>query len=402
MTQMKSNILIVSTDQSVTAPITKNFNASTCTITSEVIEKVEQKLVSFVVIDQDCCDLNALSLYRDIKNLSADLPTILVSSSVSISQVVEGTKLGMRDIIKKPFSPDQLVASIKSIIAEESGERIVLTIPPGIHWLAHSGGKVGTLIKMMEASIRERKNILFISEPGTDASLLADLISGSNPWGKKLSKLDMTQFQQDVNENVFWTMLQGYVSDANTIYLAHFDSVQQKTRSSILEYIRKRAGNNHVKILASVRDIVSTDEFADWIKMIVPSMRERKDDLAVMMNSYLRDYCHKYAKKIDCVSLDVLELFARYSWPGNYREFEAVLENAVLQCDGDTLSLKDVQLLSRMLPESLPEPGRDDLFSFRRNLERHLIDYVYSKTGSKEMTAHILDIPRTKVQEELI
>ena len=90
-----------------------------------------------------------------------------------------------------------------------------------------------------------------------------------------------------------------------------------------------------------------------------------------------------------------------YGWPGNYRELECEIENAVMACESGSLMLKDIQLGSKMVYDNLQSAQTENLLDFRNNVEKTLVKIFQKKTGSVDMTANLLDIPKSRISEGL-
>jgi two-component system response regulator AtoC len=130
-------------------------------------------------------------------------------------------------------------------------------------------------------------------------------------------------------------------------------------------------------------------------------LRERKDDMLDILMAYISRYSTKYGKQIDSISFDALKMICDYSWPGNYHELECVIENAVLACETGAVTIKDIQMGSRMVYENLQSSRTEDLLDFRNSVEKGLVNIFHKKTGSEELTANLLDIPRSRILEGL-
>jgi transcriptional regulator with PAS, ATPase and Fis domain len=120
-----------------------------------------------------------------------------------------------------------------------------------------------------------------------------------------------------------------------------------------------------------------------------------------ILAAYIDRYTVKYGKKIEGIGIDVLKIMNNYGWPGNYRELECGIENAVMACEGSSMTLKDIQLGSKMIYDHLQSTQTENLLDFKNNIEKNLVKIFQKKTGSVDMTANLLDIPRSRISEGL-
>jgi DNA-binding NtrC family response regulator len=353
------------------------------------------------VIDCDVKDLKGLALYKEAKKLSPDSPIIMLSSNATIPEAVESAKLGVSDFIRKPVLAEKLLASVKQNLLMDRSVEIKLRAGAGTEWLLGRGARIRALLKNIEAAISERKNVLFISEPGIDVLRLAKLMRDFSSGSQKLTTIDMLPFQRENLESIFWTVLQEALIDSDIIYFERFSAANEKLQTSILDYIKNKTLRGQVKLVAGVQSKEVGEIFNDWEKINVPNLRDRKEDMPEILAAYIDRYTVKYGKKIEGIGIDVLKIMNNYGWPGNYRELECEIENAVMACESGSLMLKDIQLGSKMVYDNLQSAQTENLLDFRNNVEKTLVKIFQKKTGSVDMTANLLDIPKSRISEGL-
>ncbi len=395
----KNEILVFSSDPSVISPLKGSYNVEAVSSRSEVLKKAEETPGILAVIDCDTLPAVGLSLYKEIKKLSPTSAVIMLSSTVTIPEAVEASKVGVADFIRKPALSERLLGSVKSNIARHEGAEIKLTSRLK-EWMLGRGSKIRALFKNIEFAVRDKKNILFISEPGIDVLSLVKIICDYSGGGQKLSVIDMLAFRKESLENIFWMVLQEALASSNIIYFDKFSAADVRHQASILDYIKGKVLKGNVTVIAGVQDSGESEVFADWEKIVVPGLRERREDIPDMLKAYVDGYSMKYGKKIENISLDALELICDYSWPGNYRELECVIENAVIANEGAAITIRDIQLGSRMVFEILGSQT-EDLLAFKNSVEKSLVKIFFTKTGSEDMTANLLDVPKSRITENL-
>ncbi|MFH1709483.1 MAG: response regulator [bacterium] len=398
----KIKILVLSDDAAVVSPLKGAYDVEAASSRSDIIKRAGGNPGALAVIDCDMKDAaNGIALYKEMKKLSPDTPVIMLSSAVAIPEAVEAAKLGVSDFIRKPATADALLASVKRNLSSGWSVEIKPRTQPGREWLLGRGNKVKTLFKDLEAAINGKKNILFISEPGADIMGLAKLVRDHSKGVQKLTTIDMLPYQRENLESIFWTVLQEALVDSDMIYLERFSAANEKLQASVIDYVKNRVLRVQVKLIASARIKEVSEIFNDWEKISVPGLKDRKEDLPDILGAYVDKYSIKFGKKISGIDLDVLKMINDYSWPGNYRELECVVENSALSCEGSVLTLKDVQLMSKMVFEGLQSSQTENLLDFRNNIEKKLVNIFHKKTGSDDVTANLLDIPRSRISEGL-
>jgi DNA-binding NtrC family response regulator len=395
----KNKILVLSDDPAIVSTLRESYDIETASSRSEVLKKVGEIPGILAVIDCDMKEVSGLALYKEIKKLSPASAVILLSSTVTVPEAVEASKLGVADFIRKPALSERLLGSIKSNLSRGEGEIRITCRPAG--WLSGSGNKIRTLFKNLEFAVTERKNIIFVSEAGIDISSLVQIVRDCSGRGKKLTTIDMLVFRKESLENIFWMVLQEALASSDIIYFERFGAADEKHRASILDYIKNKALKGNLTVIAGVQQLGDSEAFVDWEKIIVPGLRERKEDIADILMACVGRYSAKYGKMIDCIGFDALKIICDYSWPGNYHELECIIENAVIASENGMITLKNLQLGSKMVYENLQSSQTENLLDFKNSVEKGLVNIFHTKTGSDEITANLLDIPRSRISEEL-
>jgi DNA-binding NtrC family response regulator len=397
---MKKNIIVYSSDKSIIPILQEKYNISMISSRDELARSQDKESV-YIIADCDLEHIKGPVLYKEIKKIFSDAQIIMLSSTVTIPEAVETAKYGLKDFIKKPVPQDKLLESIRNNFFHESTAKIKLSEKNDFSWLRGSGNRLKILIENIESAISEKKDILFIAETGIDILSLIRLVHASCGQGQRLTVIDIAQFQKESAENIFWTVLQESLPDSSEIYFMNFASIKPKQRESIVDYIRQKSLKTRINIYADARKMETEEEFNGWEKITVPSLKSRKEDINAILGAYILKYSAKYGKKIEQVSMDALSILTNYSWLGNYREFEIVLENAVISSQNGTIGLRDIQMSAQMLKENLLSAQPDDLLGFKCNLEKNIMNIINKKAGSEDVAANLLDIPKTKLLENL-
>ena len=396
----KNRILIFSSDPAVISPLKGLYDVEIVFSRKAALKNMEEKKDAVVIIDRDIKELDAASLFRELRSFAPDIPVIMLSSSVTIQEAVDAAKTGIADFIKKPFLKEKLLESVKKSLSRET-VRLSRDFGPDSLWLQGSGERINAFLGQLESAMAGNRNLIFISEPGTDVYSIARIIHEHSGRGKKLTRIDMVPFQKEGAENIFWTVLQGAILDSDTVYFDNFEAVPGKNQPNIVDYIRSKASKGQARIIFGIHGPASIPLFEGWEKLNVPPLRDRKEDMAALLEAYIDQYSKRFGKKAGSISLDALGLLAGYDWPGNYRELECVIEDAVLACGSEGILLKDIKLGSRMLTGHLLSNAAENLKEFSGSVEKKLVNILYKKLGSEETVANLLDIPKTRVSENI-
>jgi transcriptional regulator with GAF, ATPase, and Fis domain len=135
----------------------------------------------------------------------------------------------------------------------------------------------------------------------------------------------------------------------------------------------------------------------------IPSLRERPEDVPLLSTTLLEDANRKYGKQVKAISPAVMDLFLRYSWPGNIREFKSVIASAVITERGDTLSV-DNRTLTSLTEEPLTTAGtaeEGEIYSMEEMEKRHIISVLRRSGGNKAKACRLLGISRPTLDRKI-
>jgi hypothetical protein len=263
------------------------------------------------------------------------------------------------------------------------------------------GSRIMAMFRHMELALKDRKNVLFVSEDGINVLSLAKIMCDHASPIQKLSAIDMLAFRKEGIENIFWMVLQEALASSDFVYFENFNSVDRAQRANILDFIKKKSPKGNITVMARVHHSEESAEFAEWEKVIVPTLRQRKEDMPDILAAYIESYSTKYGKKIENIALDAMKMIGGYSWPGNYRELECIVENAVIANEGGTITLDNIQLGSKMLHENLKCSQTDNLLDFKNCVEKGLVNIFRKKTPSEDIAANLLDMQKSRMSDIL-
>jgi DNA-binding NtrC family response regulator len=401
---MKSvKILVFSSDPSVITPLKVFGDVHSTADRSAFLKKLNEEKDTCVVLDEDIAG-KVLDLYRDAARILPSIKTMIVSSSATIPQAVEAAKLGVLDYVKKPLDAGKLSEAVNEHFLKDDEPHIALHITENEPWLFGHGAKLKSMFSAVSVAIQNRGNIVFTAADGIDVMSLAKRINDISGGGRKLAFMDMSQYRAENLETIFWTVLQEALTDAGTVYFKNIHLMDAKLAKSVEDYIKSKALRGHIRVIGqALKHEAGEPEMAvleGWTYINVPSLRDRKEDLPAMLDGYLKLFSAKHAKEVKNISLDLLNLFSNYGWSGNYRELECSLENAVLACDEDTLTLKHFAVGSRMVYEDIAGRG-DRLLDLKMGIEKSLVNVFSRKTSSPDMVASLLDVPKERVEKYL-
>jgi DNA-binding NtrC family response regulator len=340
-----------------------------------------------------------------------DAAVVIITAHGAVSIAVEAIKRGASDFVAKPWSNERLVATLRSAAALRRSKIDALVERGRASELSH--GAETPLLGQSEAMKRVR--LLIERAAPTDANVL---ILGENGTGKEIVAREIHRLSRRADhpmvsvdlgatsETLFESELFGHVkgaftgaagerigrlkaADHSTLFLDEVGNLPLRLQPKLLTALEQRevvpVGANRpvpidVRIVAATN--MSADQLGDetrfrqdllfrlnTIEIHLPPLRERADDIPLLLDHYLGVYARKYDKPARALPPAVLEELMRHDWPGNVRALRHASERAVIMADGDAFRIEDFPLpMSRGSPPLPALSGGLNLEQFERQM----------------------------------
>lgn len=329
----------------------------------------------------------------DIIKLAPDVPVLVMTSYASLRSAVETMKMGAADYIAKPFDYEELLETIRALIEQNEGNQV--TSPP-IENMLGSCKPMRELFDRISKVAPTDTNVLIVGESGTGKELVARAIhNGSQRADEQMISLNCAAIPDTLIESELFGHEKGAftgatndrvglveAADGGTLFLDEIGELPLEAQARLLRVLQegevRRVGsvatkNVSVRLIAAThRDLKALTRRGEFredlyyrlnvVKLSLPPLRERENDLVELAQYFLQLNCEKLGKRCLEFSDAALDLITQYRWPGNIRELENAIERAVILCEGDTI---EPEILSVDL-ETGAEPGegngdQDDL-----------------------------------------
>jgi DNA-binding NtrC family response regulator len=356
---------------------------------------------------------------RHILEINTDYQVILMTAFGDVELAVNALKTGAKDFILKPWNNEKLLATLQ--VAIESGSKIpnngsksssiaAPTKASNFDELVGESESLKDVFKIIEKAAPTDANILILGENGTGKQVVAKQI---HKHSDRANEIFMHVDLGSLSENLFESELFGYAKGAftdakedkagrfeeangGTIFLDEIGNLTLPLQAKLLTVLQNRSvtrlGENKARKIdvrlitatnANINDLIAKAEFrqdlyfrVNTMEINLPPLRARKGDVSVLAEYYLSVYKHKYKKDKVTLSKAVMSQLEVYSWPGNIRELQHVIERAVIMCDGNEITSGDIQLSGAKSAEQSQNavPENVDLETMERNLVKRAID----------------------------
>jgi DNA-binding NtrC family response regulator len=378
-----------------------------------------------------------LDLLRQIQQLDASLPVIVMTAWGSVNLAVEAMRRGARDFVEKPWNNERLQAIIRTQV--ELGRAIRRADRLEAHTRAGDSDGLGGLIAeapsmqpVLQIIARvgpSDANVLITGENGTGKSLVARALHGVSP---RASRPMVTINAGGVSEGVFESELFGHVkgaftdarqdrvgrfelADGSSLFLDEIANVPLGQQQKLLRVLEtgefERLGSSRTR-RADVRLISATnaDLHAEvgagrfrqdllfrlnTIEVHLPPLRERREDIARLAAHFLNVHAQRYRKSIGTFEQAAQTLLHEHPWPGNVRELDHSVERAVLMAQGPAIQAADLGLRrTGGTEERLEEMSLEDIESL-------FIRKAMNRYGNVSHAAKALGLSRSALYRRL-
>ncbi|MCL6092756.1 MAG: sigma-54 dependent transcriptional regulator [Actinomycetota bacterium] len=401
----------------------------------DALNEIRSSDFDILIADIKMPRMDGLELLSQVKKVSPETEVLIVTGFGSINSAVDAIKKGAFDYLPKPFDLDELILKVRKV--QEQNElrqenvalRTSLNMEKKIDVIAESKG----MKKVLEVidGIRESDcNVLLTGESGVGKNLLAKVIHYSSPRSERpFLSLNCATFSEELLASELFGHEKGAftgattqkpglmkIADHGTLFFDEITEMAPNLQAKLLKAIEERefyrvGGTKPVRVDA--RFIAATNQRIDQaiaqgtfrkdlyyrlnvMEIYVPPLRERKSDITPLSRFFLRKHSREYGKKIKKFTKDALDVLRRYSYPGNVRELENIIERAVILEKGPYITAESLpQSLLMFQIETTLEPDKV------KSLAEINKEYVHSVLemfgGNKSEASRVLGVSRTSL-----
>jgi DNA-binding NtrC family response regulator len=411
----------------------------------EAAKALKREEFDTIVTDLKMKGLKGLDLLEEAKKRAPLTPVIIITAFGTIESAIQAMKMGAYDYITKPFQVDELLLTVKKALENRLLKKEVVRLKKEVetryhfHQLIGKSSPMQRVYDLIERISDSSSNVFVTGESGTGKELVAKAIhyNGIRKEGPFIA-VNCAAIPETLLESELFGYKKGAFTDAKTdkkglvfeayegtLFLDEITEMPNMLQAKLLRVIEEREvrplGDTHsypidVRFISTTnRDIQSVIEEGRFredlyyrLKVIdieLPPLRERREDIPLLIQHFIEKFNATLKKKISGVSEGALKLLLNYSWPGNVRELENVIERAI------NLSQQEI-ILSEDLPKALGQKTDEKLFekAIREKLTLNQLEKEYIKRvlteveGNKSKAAERLGLDRKtlyrKLQEE--
>src|SRR5512139_96552 len=394
--------------------IKEGFSVEAVANGREVLQKLKGNFFDMALIDYKMPELDGLQTLREIRKRYPDLPVVMMTAYGTVETAVASMKEGALDYLTKPIDLDELLLMLQKVIErshlirENKELKAQLQERYAFTELVYGSPKMEEVMGLVARVAPSQATILIRGESGTGKELIANAIHYASPRSEKpwvkvsCAAIPETLLESELfghEKGAFTGAIQKRLgrfeeADGGSIFLDEIGDLAPSTQVKLLRILQdkefQRLGSN-TPLKADMRVITATHRNLEEaiqkgifredlyyrlnvISITLPPLRERREDIPLLIDHFLKKYSEKNQKSISDISKEARALLLRHSYPGNVRELENLIERAVVLCRGEVITTQDLPFhlqeerserqlefpnIQKSLPESLDAIERD-------------------------------------------
>ncbi len=390
------------------------------------LQRFRQESFDLVLTDQRMPNLSGLDLVKAVRAVNPETAVIIMTAYGSIETAVDAIKAGATDYLTKPLNLDELLHRIEKVrehqrlLSENRDLREELRERHRIEGIIGESGRMLEVFSLVRRVASSEATVLIRGESGTGKELIAKAIHYASPRASgPLVKVNCAALPETLLESELFGHVKGAftgalanrkgrfeVASGGTIFLDEIGDLPAHLQAKLLRVLQEReferVGSSQpipvdVRILAAThRDLeglLKSGQFRDdfyyrlnVVTIVLPPLRERRQDLPLLMDHMLRVFAEKNGKKIQGFTPEAREALLRYDYPGNIRELENIIERASVITRNDVIGRADLPI-SIQEPEAEDNSNNTDLSVVVERLERRLIKEALARSGGVQTRA---------------
>ncbi len=415
---MKEKILIIDDEVGIRSSLKgvledEGYFVETAESGQQGLDLLEKDNFDLVLLDIWLPEMDGVDVLKTIKELNGDYSVIMISGHGNVETAVKTTKLGAYDFLEKPLTLEKVVLTVKNALRQKKLEEENILLREEIKDKFHFIGKDPSINKLRkEINLTAPTNgcVLISGENGTGKELIARLIHQNSPRkNKRFIPINSAAIPDDLLE----IELFGYnkasssktekdkkgkilLSDGGTLFLDQISEMSLKIQSKLEKIIEEhkfeplgsyKSVPIDVRFIAAtnvdLRKLKSNGKFREnlyyklnVIPIHIPPLRERKDDIPLLINYFLKYFSLEYGKKQKSMSKDAMKAFVNYSWPGNINELSNVIERFVIMVEEEKITSSHLSLLVEPRESKIIQNNNKDK-SLKQASEKFEKEYIH-------------------------
>jgi DNA-binding NtrC family response regulator len=360
----------------------RGFEVTQCEDGAAALEHVRTADPDVMLIDLMMPGVSGMDVLREVKSLKPDVECVMMTAYSKVEDAVAAVRAGAYDFLTKPFASFDAVAIT---VAKAAERRRLIAKTRRLEEQLDRGGfgeiigqssSMRNVFRLVEGVAAASSTVLILGESGTGKELIARAIhQRSARASRPFVAVNCSSIPDTLIESELFGHVKGAFTNANTSRAGLFEvadkgtlfldevgdlslAAQVKLLRALQEGEIKRVGSNETRVVdvrvVAATNVDLTEKIAagrfredlyyrlNVIAIQLPALRERRDDIPILAQHFLRKFAGKSGKEIRRLSPETLAALSTFAWPGNVRQLENAIERAVVLARGDELTVDDL------------------------------------------------------------
>jgi DNA-binding NtrC family response regulator len=385
----KISILIVDDEESVRDSlynwfIEDGYHVASAESARKALSLLESEDFDIVLADIKMPGMDGLELLKRIKSLKKEVIVIVITAFATVDTAVQALKDGAYDYVTKPFDPDDLSHLIRnaskqvSLLEENEILKEKVVSLENVEDIIGSSEAVQKVLQEIESVAQSSAPVIITGESGTGKELVAKAIHANSSrrffpmvsvhcgaLTESLLESELFGHEKGAFTGAMYNRKGRFeMADSGTIFLDEIATISPKMQVELLRVLETKSfvrvgGNKEITsdfrvICATNRDLKSMVERGYFredlyyrlnvVNINVPPLRERMEDIPLLVDYFIRKYCHSMNRPVVAIEASALKRLQGFTFPGNIRELENMIERAIVVGNGKKISLKDLPI----------------------------------------------------------
>ncbi len=410
----------------------------------EALDKHSSQSFQLVLLDLLLPGIDGIDVLKKLKKIDPNSVIIIITAFASVESAISAMKIGAYDYIQKPFKHDELLITVQRAIEHRKLQEENMRLKGELQRKFSFENIIGksevmkTVFETVKASAPTRSTILLQGESGTGKELVARAIhQNSDRKNFPFIIVNSGSLPPDLLESNLFGHVKGAFTGAvsnkkglfeaaekGTIFFDEISSLNMETQAKLLRVMQDRefmklGGTKTIRV--DVRVIAATNADLEEqisermfredlfyrlnvIKIELPLLKERKEDIPLLVKHFLDTYSKENEKEILGVTDDVMEILMSYDWPGNIRELENLIERAVVLTKSKLISRENLPpFLLASKEETRAVASVNNELNLRENIQtfqkKAIISALKQAKGIQKKAANLLGVKPTTLNE---
>ena len=438
-------VLVVDDDQELVSAVKellerKNYNVETAYSGMEAIEKASSNAdINVALLDLVMPMMDGFTLMDKLKEIHPDLHIIIITGHGTVPTAVEAIKRGANDFITKPYDKDLLLSKLDSIKKTHELENKVnqlerlISEKYGFEEIISRSRLMKNVFEKASSASRSDATVFIIGDTGTGKELVAKAIHlKSERSDQPFMAVNCGSIPKELLESELFGYKKGSFTGAykdheglfiaakrGTIFLDEIAEMPKELQVRLLRVLedhKVRPIGHSEEVQVEARVIAATNRKIDELKsnylredlffrlavivIDLPPLRERRDDIPLLIEFFIKNFNEKYSKNIKGLTEGAFSSLYTYDFPGNIRELENLIEGIIAVCPAEKETITDRDLKSHLLWRE--KKSSEHMLLSLNKLEKFALEHAIREAGgNKSKAAEILGVSRDTLYRKM-